>query len=594
MSSILRDSALGQLIRLVSGNKLFLYPEEQADFQIPENYHLPGAADSKDEKRSPSDAGPQVPTPLTENSVGLEKEIANNPLSRSSTNQNANHTLEQITSKEDLERAFSEAALEKETSRAIVPQRTTDGIILVDWYTTDDPENPQNWSTGKKGFTTLQICLYTFAVYTGSAIYSTSEQGVMERFGVGSTAASLGLALYVLAYGIGPLLFSPLSEIPVIGRNPPYIATFAIFVILCVPTALVDNFGGLLVLRFLQGFFGSPCLATGGASLQDMYTIFVLPYMFVFWTMAATSGPALGPTISGFAVAAENWRWSLWEMLWISGPVFLLLFICLPETSAPNLLLRRARRLRKLTGNENLRSQSEINQSKLTAREVFQDAVIKPFEITLLDPAVTFATLYTALMYGIYYSFFEAFPLVYPVLYGFNLGETGLAFICITIAVLTASGVYAIYIHRVANPHIRNNGIPAPERQLLPALVASFIPPIGLFLFGWTARKSVHWIASVFGIGIFTLGVFPVFQSIFMYLPFTYPQYAASLFAANDFARSSLGAAAILFGRPMYQNLGIGPGSSLLGGLMIGGVAGVWALWYWGPKLRARSKFAVK
>lgn len=46
--------------------------------------------------------------------------------------------------------------------------------------------------------------------------------------------------------------------------------TFGIFVILCVPTALVNNFAGLLVLRFLQGFFGSPCLATGGASLQDL------------------------------------------------------------------------------------------------------------------------------------------------------------------------------------------------------------------------------------------------------------------------------------------------------------------------------------
>src|SRR5947207_13223654 len=69
---------------------------------------------------------------------------------------------------------------------------------------------------------------------------------------------------------MGPLIFSPLSEIPVIGRNIPYLVTFGIFVIVCVPTGLVDNFGGLLVLRFLQGFFGSPALATGGASMQDL------------------------------------------------------------------------------------------------------------------------------------------------------------------------------------------------------------------------------------------------------------------------------------------------------------------------------------
>ena len=52
----------------------------------------------------------------------------------------------------------------------------------------------------------------------------------MEAFGVGTEVASLGLSLYVLAYGLGPLLFSPLSEIPAIGRNPPYMFSFGIFV----------------------------------------------------------------------------------------------------------------------------------------------------------------------------------------------------------------------------------------------------------------------------------------------------------------------------------------------------------------------------
>jgi MFS transporter, DHA1 family, multidrug resistance protein len=112
--------------------------------------------------------------------------------------------------------------------------------------------------------------MYTFVVYCASAIYVPSEGGVMKRFGVGFSKASLGLSLYVIGYGLGPLLFSPMSEIPVFGRNAPYMSSFALFVILCVPLALVDNYAGLLVLRFLVGFMGSPCLATGGATMQDM------------------------------------------------------------------------------------------------------------------------------------------------------------------------------------------------------------------------------------------------------------------------------------------------------------------------------------
>jgi DHA1 family multidrug resistance protein-like MFS transporter len=123
-----------------------------------------------------------------------------------------------------------------------------------------------------------------------SAIYTPSEPYLIKIFGISPTVASLGLALYVLGYGTGPLFFSPLSEIPVIGRNPPYMITFGIFVILCVPTALVNNIPGLLVLRFLQGFFGSPCLATGGASIGDLYSLIKLPYYLTGWAAFATAG----------------------------------------------------------------------------------------------------------------------------------------------------------------------------------------------------------------------------------------------------------------------------------------------------------------
>jgi DHA1 family multidrug resistance protein-like MFS transporter len=35
------------------------------------------------------------------------------------------------------------------------------------------------------------------------------------------------------------------------------------------------------------------------------------------------------------------------------------------------------------------------------------DAIIKPMEITIKDPAIAFVNVYTAIIYGIYYSFFE-------------------------------------------------------------------------------------------------------------------------------------------------------------------------------------------
>jgi MFS transporter, DHA1 family, multidrug resistance protein len=318
----------------------------------------------------------------------------------------------------------------------------------------------------------------------GSAIYTPSIPGVMKVFGVGPQVASLGLSMYVLAYGMGPLLFSPLSEIPAVGRNPPYLITFAIFVILCVPTALVDNMPGLAVLRFLQGFFGSPCLATGGASMGDMFSLIKLPYVLTMWALAATCGPALGPIISGFSVSAENWRWSLWEILWLSGPVWILMFITLPETYPSTILLRRAQRLRKITGDNRLKSQSEIDQKNLNPRQIAIEALWIPIKTILLDPAIAFTAVYTALIYGIYYSFFEAFPLVYEGMYHFNLGQMGLTFLSITVGVAIALPCYWAFTYYVVEADIRKNGLGPPEKRLVPALFCSFLLTIGLFIFG--------------------------------------------------------------------------------------------------------------
>ena len=542
MADLIRDAPIGQLIRYVTRNKMLLYPEEKADFQCPACYAEPDAterrlqeamrstsstsmAKSPDEiadaeKAALESAGPVEPVEAVEapmeddreDIVRMEtvKDLEKSTTLRSTMSRvNTRSALKQSTTRFELEEAFRQATqdLTKEPSWPIIPERTSDGTILVDWYTTDDPDNPQNWGQGKKAATAAQICLYTVAFYMGSAIYTPSEESLIEIYGVSQTVASLGLSLYVLAYGLGPLLFSPLSEIPSIGRNPPYILCFGIFVILCIPTALVDDIAGLMVLRFLQGFFGSPCLATGGASLQDIYSLIKLPYVLCIWALAATCGPAMGPVISGFSVPAENWHWSLWEMLWLSGPIFLSMFLFLPETSSSNILLRRAQRLRKLTGDSRLKAQSEIDQANTNPRDVVYEALVRPAQLIFMDPAIGFTAGYVALCYGIYYSFFEAFPLVYIALYGFNIGEMGLTFLSITVGVIISIVVYYAYIWWVVEPDIIKNGLGAPEKRLIPALFSSVFLPVGLFLFGWTGNGDIHWIVSVIGIVLFTIGM---------------------------------------------------------------------------------------
>lgn len=533
MSALLRDAPVGQVIRWITKNKYFQYPEEKSGYQLPASYQIfktessswahttTGASpDVLEQKLEEADADGAQQTGLTTATTVADREsvaMSDRTLSTIMTRPE----LSQVNTRADLEQAYTNATrqetLKNQPSRPIQPQVTSDGTILVDWYTTDDPENPQNWSNGKKAVVVLQIYLYTLAVYMGSAIFTPSEPYIVEQMGVSDNVAALGLSMYVLGYGIGPLIFSPLSEIPIIGRNPPYMVTLGIFVIISIPTAVVNNFPALVVLRFLQGFFGSPCLATGGASIGDIYSLLKLPYFLTGWAAFATAGPAIGPLISGFSVPATNWHWSLWEIVWFSAPVYVSLLFLLPETSASNILLRRAARLRKLTGNKNLKAQSEIDQEKMTVNEVVVGNLWRPVQINALDPAVLFTSLYTALMYSIFYSFFEVFPLVYasgngphsPTQgYGMNLGEIGLIFLSISVGVSIAIVTYVLYLHFVFEPEIRTQGLGEPERRLIPALPASMLLPIGLFMFAWTGNVSpqIHWIVPTLGVVIFTIG----------------------------------------------------------------------------------------
>ncbi|KAF4966186.1 hypothetical protein FSARC_6070 [Fusarium sarcochroum] len=614
MSDLIRDAPLGQLIRFLTKNKYFQYPEEKPDFKFPEEWNAvinnPDAVIDENPNNNTvltgtalaSSASSTVAAEEDPDSKGKpkpenEKDDEGRDIERAdpapmhlhrsrSPQETQAYTVDRLEADEEHE-------VEKVKSIPVVPRRTKDGSILVDWYYSDDNENPHNWTNNRRLGVSLIICFYTFVVYTSSAIYTSSTEGVMRAFGVSQLKASLGLSIYVLGYGIGPLVFSPLSEIPRIGRNPVYIVTMFLFVIISIPTAVVKNYPGLMVLRFLQGFFGSPCLASGGASLGDIYSFMALPYAMMAWVSAAYCGPALGPLISGFAVPAKNWRWSLYESIWASAPIFILMFLLLPETSGANILLRRAERIRKLTGNQRFMSQSEIDQRHMKVSAIAIDALIKPMEITIKDPAVLFVQIYTAIIYGIYYSFFEVFPRVYPVYYGMNLGQIGLVFLCVLISCLIGVGAYFSYLYFYMDPRIAKHGWPIQESRLVPALPAAIGPTVGLFLFAWTARASIHWIVPTIGITIYGATVFIVMQCIFVYIPLSYPMYAASLFAANDFFRSALACGSVLFAQPLFDNLGVDKGTSLLGGLSVIGIIGIWLLYFYGARLRSLSKFAI-
>jgi hypothetical protein len=114
-----------------------------------------------------------------------------------------------------------------------------------------------------------------------------------------------------------------------------------------------------------------------------------------------------------------------------------------------------------------------------------------------------------------------------------------------------------------------------------------------MFGFGWSANFNyVHWIVpTLFGVFL-AASILLIFTSMLNYLTDTYLRFAASALAANTVARSLAGAAAPLFTRQMFTNLGVGPGASIVGGVacLLAPIPFIF-IKYGGP-IRERSKFA--
>ncbi|GAK68096.1 uncharacterized protein PAN0_039c6329 [Moesziomyces antarcticus] len=570
------DTAFGQLARALSRGRFFPHPETVSGHPLDHDAPLEQGGSNTPDKESPSATG------SNEHVVSLEHGGSSTP--------DWLHWAGVWGSRSDI--TPSTSASDVHGSRKSTSDDNPDSDNRVGWYGEADPANPQNWRSSQKAFVAGIICIYTFGVYLGSAIYTPSMYGVMQQFNVSYAAANLGLALFVFGYGAGAMIFSPLSEIPSLGRNWIYIITFTIYLALTIGTAAAPNFGSLITLRFLAGFFGSPALATGGATLQDMYSIVKLPYGIALWVAAAGMGPAFGP-ITGFAMEAKTWRWPLWIQVWLCAPVLILMFFAMPETSAQNILYRRAKRLRAATQWKELRSHAEVEQQTLSLRKIVVESLVRPIQISILDPGTGFMNIYVSLVYAIYYSFFESFPLVYPPLYGFGLGAIGLTFLSVVVTTGLGAGAYTIYVYYYVEAKIRRTGeLPSLESRLIPAIPASVLMPIGLFLFAWTSRESIHWMVGLIGVAIYGLAFYVLVQCVLLYVNIMYPKYSASLLAANDFCRSSLATAFIMAGRPLFTHLGIGGGVSLIAGLACVCVPLLLLLYRFGPYLRSKSKFA--
>ena len=110
-----------------------------------------------------------------------------------------------------------------------------------------------------------------------------------KQFQVSQEVTILGISLFMLGLGLGPLVVGPISEI--YGHRAVYSVSFSYFFVVMFPVAFAPNISTslvcwnhrhrvtpwynptavYLVFRFLAGYFGAAFLSVAGGSVSAMF-----------------------------------------------------------------------------------------------------------------------------------------------------------------------------------------------------------------------------------------------------------------------------------------------------------------------------------
>lgn len=274
-------------------------------------------------------------------------------------------------------------------------------------------------------------------------------------------------------------------------------------------------------------------------------------------------------------------------------------FFLVPETRTTILMDRIAKKRRKDGTDPNVYGPDEITpfRERFSAKEVML-TWIRPFQMFLQEPIVLTLSLLSGFSDALIFMFLQSYSLVYAQ-WGFDSLTLGLSFLPILVGyfIAWASFIPAIKRNkkeREANPDDEHAQY---ESRLWWLLFTAPCLPIGLIGFAWTSwGPPVHWIGTMIFSAIIGIANYSIYMATIDYMICAYGPYSASATGGNGWSRDFLAGVLTIPATPFYENIGgrfhLEYPSTILACISLLLVVSVYVIYWKGPALRQRSKFA--
>lgn len=435
-------------------------------------------------------------------------------------------------------------------------------------HTEADADQYERFSERRKVVITLILSLCGFLSPISSTSILSAVPEVAAEYQTTGSIINLSNALYLIAMGISPCLWGPLSQVygrrwvGLLTRTVSWhllthrlqicITTAVLFFAFSIGTALAPNLASYFVFRILTALQGTSFLIVGTSCLGDIYPPTKRATALGLFLSGTLIGPAFGPCIGGVQVTFASWRTIFWLQTALGGLATILVFFLLPET---------------------IPKKKIDDLADLNPKEKFKTIVglTNPGRVVVLvltHPNLMATAMASSSLVWNMYSLLT--PIRYVLNPRFNLTspiQSGLFYIAPGIGYLCGTFVGGRWADHTVKKWIRKRGRRVPEDRLKSCLVfMGAVIPGCILIYGWTLDRAVGGIPvpvlAMFVQGVAQLFCFPSLNTYCLDVMQSKGR-SAEVVAGNYMVRYLFGAAGSAAVLPAIEKIGVGWFSTL-------------------------------
>ena len=180
------------------------------------------------------------------------------------------------------------------------------------------------------------LALANAAVVVGMGLITPSIIIIKNDFNLSADIAQLVLTYYMLAAGLGQLLFGTLSDR--FGRRPILLAGGLLFVLSSITATFSPNISSLLFLRVTQGLGAAACMSMARVIINDSFNTTEAAEKLSLMTAIMVIFPLISLILGGFIAQTIGWVGTMY-VFFIFGFIILTgSFFKIPETKVNKII----------------------------------------------------------------------------------------------------------------------------------------------------------------------------------------------------------------------------------------------------------------